>query len=152
MDDQESALKLWVVMNRAVRAIEAPLRRQVEAHGISFTEFAVLEALLHKGPMPIGDIGERVLLTSGSMTYVVDKLVKRGLVERRACESDRRVVYGDLTAAGRSLISPVFSEHAVLLAETMAGLSPAEREVTAGMLKRLGRHAQETLRADPVSS
>ena len=87
-----SALKLWVVMNRAVQSIERHLRRQVEAHGLGFTEFAVLEVLYHKGAQPIGEIGSRILLTSGSMTYVIDKLEQRGLLRRAPSATDRRRV------------------------------------------------------------
>ncbi len=142
MDEQATSLKLWVVMNRAGRAIEARLRRQVEARGLSFTEFGVLEALLHKGTLPIGEIGERVLLTSGSMTYVVDKLEKRGFIARDACPTDRRVVFARLTPEGQALIESTFAEHAALLARLMGGLTPAEQEVVAGLIKKLGLYAQ----------
>lgn len=138
-----SALKLWVVMTRAVRSIEAPLRRQVEAQGLSFTEFGVLEVLLHKGTLPIGEIGSRILLTSGSMTYVVDKLARRGLLQRRVCDSDRRVVYAELTQQGRGLIETVFREHEVLLHDLMQGLQPEEQEAASDLLKRLGLYAQQ---------
>ena len=137
-----ASLKLWVVMNRALRSIEEPLRRQVEAHGISFTEFAVLEVLLHKGPLPIGEVGSRILLTSGSMTYVIDKLERRGLLQRRACDEDRRVIYAALTAEGRGLIETVFQEHARVLQDLMGGLHPDEQHEAAELLKRLGLYAQ----------
>lgn len=136
------ALRLWVVMNRAFRSISEPLHRQVEAHGLSFTEFAVLEILLHKGPLAIGEIGERILLTSGSMTYVVDKLEKRGLLERRACAEDRRVTRAVLTPEGRTLIERVFTEHAEHIEALLAGLSAREQEQAAELLKRLGYYAQ----------
>jgi MarR family 2-MHQ and catechol resistance regulon transcriptional repressor len=141
--DTASALKLWVVMTRAVRSIEAPLRRQVEAHGLSLTEFGVLEVLLHKGTLAIGEIGSSILLTSGSMTYVVDKLAERGLLQRRACESDRRVVYAELTQQGRALIEAVFREHEVLLHDLMRGLQPEEQEAASELLKRLGLYAHQ---------
>lgn len=150
--DQETAssLKLWVVMNRALRSIEEPLRRQVEAHGISFTEFAVLEVLLHKGPLPIGEIGSRILLTSGSMTYVIDKLEQRGLIRRRACEEDRRIIYAELTELGRTLIETVFDEHAGLIRRLMQELRPAEKETAIDLLKRLGRSAETLDVANPT--
>ncbi len=138
-----SSLKLWVVMNRALRSVEKPLRRQVEAHGLSFTEFGVLEVLLHKGPLPIGEIGNRILLTSGSMTYVIDKLEQRGLIDRRACEEDRRIIYAELTEQGRTLIETVFSEHAALIRRLMQELRPAEKETVTNLLKRLGRSVAE---------
>lgn len=143
-----SSLKLWVVMNRALRSIEEPLRRQVEAHGISFTEFAVLEVLLHKGPLPIGEIGDRILLTSGSMTYVIDKLQERDLIRRRACDEDRRIIYAELTKQGRTLIETVFSEHAALIRRLLGELRPAEKETVTNLLKRLGRSAEERTAAE----
>ena len=139
----DAALKLWIVMNRALRSVEDRLRRQVEAHGLSLTEFAVLEVLLHKGVLPIGEIGGRVLRASGSMTYVIDKLEKRGLLRRRACETDRRVIHAELTPEGRALIETVFEEHEQLIRELMRGLLPEEQETAIVLLKRLGLYAQQ---------
>lgn len=136
-----SALKLWVVMNRAVRSIEEQLRPQVEAHGLSMTEFAVLEVLLHKGTLPIGEVGARVLRASGSMTYVVDKLEQRGLLARQTCPEDRRVVHAALTDAGRRLIERVFAEHAALLEQVAGELTPQEQATAVTLLKRLGLSA-----------
>lgn len=138
----DPALKLWVVLHRALRSIEDRLRVQTDAYGLSMTEFAVLEVLLHKGPLPIGEIGERVLRASGSMTYVTDKLVKRGLVARRTSDEDRRRVVAELTDAGRALIEEVFPRHAALVAELAGGLSAEEQARTAEALKRLGRYAE----------
>lgn len=147
--DPSVSLKLWVVLNRAVRSIGEHLRHQVEGHGLSITEFGVLEVLLHKGRLPIGEIGSRVLLTSGSMTYVVDKLERRGLLQRRACEDDRRVIHAELSAEGRALIEVVFAEHAALLDELMNGLSHEERATAAELVKRLGLHAQAAVPSLP---
>ena len=143
--DAETAvsLKLWVVMNRALRSIEDALRRQVEGHGLSMTEFAVLEVLLHKGALPIGEVGDRVLRTSGSMTYVLDKLQQRGLLRRRACEEDRRVLYVELTPDGQGLIEPVFTEHAALLRALMSSLDTEEQQAATDLLRRLGLSVQE---------
>lgn len=145
-----SSLKLWVVMTRAQRSIEEPLRQQVEKHGISFTEFGVLEVLLHKGPLPIGEIGSRILLTSGSMTYVIDKLQDRDLIRRRACDEDRRIIYAELTEQGRSLIETVFAEHAALIRRLMEELEPAEKETATDLLKRLGHSAEEQEMEEPT--
>src|SRR6267378_6266154 len=76
--------------------------------GLSLTEFAVLEVLHHKGPLRLGEIRDRILLTGASTTYVVKKLEARGLMRRRACGEDSRVVFGELTAKGRALIEEVF--------------------------------------------
>lgn len=138
-----TSLKLWVVMTRALGSIEERLEQQVQAHGLSLTEFGVLEVLLHKGHLPIGEIGSRILLTSGSMTYVIDKLERRGLIERRACETDRRVVHADLTPDGRSLMAVVFPEHAELIRRLMGGLQLHEQEVAIDLLRRLGHYASQ---------
>ena len=137
------SLKLWVVLNRAVNAVSDRLQQQVESHGLSFTEFAVLEVLYHKGVLPLGAIGEKVLLTSGSVTYVVDKLENRGLLQRLACPEDRRVVHADLTDEGRILMDRVFPEHAETLDAAMGGLSVKDRQTAIGLIKRLGLYAQE---------
>lgn len=137
------SLKLWVVINRALHSVEERLRRQVESHELSMTEFAVLEVLLHKGALPIGEVGERVLRTSGSMTYVLDKLQRRGLIRRRACNHDRRVLYVELTEGGRQLIEPVFAEHAALVRDLMSVLTPAEQQTATEWLKRIGLGVQE---------
>lgn len=138
-----AALRLWVIMNRALHSLEERLHEQVEAQGLSMTEFAVLEVLLHKGALPIGDVGERVLLTSGSMTYVIDKLEERGLLQRRRCEEDRRIQYVELTEEGRARIEEVFPEHAALIRDLMAGLTLEEKREAADFLKRVGLSAQE---------
>lgn len=145
MDDQsaEAALKLWVVMNRARNSILNALEKQVEAHGLTFTEFAALEVLLHKGMLPIGEVGQRVLLSSGSMTYVIDKLERRDLIQRKACPEDRRIIYADLTESGRSLIEEVFAEHAELIRKLMSGIPDHYIEQTAIALRRLGLYADE---------
>ncbi len=137
-----SSLKLWVVLNRAQRSIEDPLRQQVESHGLSFSEFAVLEVLLNKGALPISEVGDHVLLTSGSMTYVVDKLEERDLLRRRRCEEDRRIIHAELTEQGRTMIEEIFSEHAALINDLTDGLSAEETETLTTLLKRLGKSAE----------
>lgn len=141
---KDRALKLWVVMNRAEKSIEKHLREQVESRGLSFTEFAVLEVLLHRGTLPIGEIGDRILLTSGSMTYVMNKLENRGLILRRECASDRRVIYAELTKAGKDLIRRVFAEHEQLLSTLSEGLTTEELDEATRLMKRLGLHAENS--------
>lgn len=139
--DRRRALQVWIALNRAQHAIDAPLRRQVDAHGLTMKEFAVLEVLLHKGPLPVGEVGERVLLTSGSMTYVLDKLEADGLVQRQADPDDGRVQQVTLTDAGRTLINEVFPEHARRLQSLMDALSTPEKETLFRLLHRLRNSA-----------
>lgn len=144
-ESADTALKLFVVLSRAQRAIAEHTRRDQERHGLGATEFAVLEALYHKGPLLVGEVGSRILLTSGSTTYVVDKLEQRGLVRRRPCESDRRALYVELTGEGKALIARIFPEHARAVEAAVAGLSLAEQRTVTRLLKRLGRAAQDSL-------
>lgn len=134
-----SALKLWVVLSRAFRAMATVAQRDVDAHGLHLSEFAVLEALYHKGPLSLSDLRDRVLLTSGSTTHLVDKLVSRGLIERRSCPEDRRVCYAALTPEGTEVIRSIFPAHADAITRAMDGLTPEERRITTALLKRLGK-------------
>jgi MarR family transcriptional regulator, 2-MHQ and catechol-resistance regulon repressor len=137
-----AALKLWVVLARAYRSMLERARRDIEGRGLGMSEFAVLEALYHKGAMPLGRVSELILLTSGSTTYIADKLEKRGLIVRRSGQEDRRVVYAEITDAGRALIERIFPGHAAAMRDAMSGLDPAEMRQAVALLKRLGKGAQ----------
>ncbi|HSM34794.1 MAG TPA: MarR family transcriptional regulator [Longimicrobiales bacterium] len=143
------ALKLWVVLARAAAALEEHDKASVAAHGLTRGEFAVLEALLHKGPMLLRDVRSRILVSSGGITYLVDRLAEQGLVERRICPSDRRAFYVHLTDAGRSMIEEVFPPHARRIRAALAGLSAAEQRRATDLLRKLGRYAAETPPALP---
>src|SRR5438128_12358414 len=105
-------LKLWIVLARAFDAVNRHSRASIARFGLGTTEFGVLEVLYHKGELPVCEVQRRILVESSSTTYVVDKLVKRGLVRRRHSGTDRRVVLLTLTSAGRRLIQRIFRPHA----------------------------------------
>lgn len=134
----QQALHLFVVLARCCNSVMEQTRQDIVQYGLSVSEFAVLELLYHKGPTPLGVVAERVLLTSGSMTYVIDQLEKQGLVQRIACPKDRRRMYADLTEAGRVKIAAIFPGHAERIRQIMAALSPQEQEQAASLLKQLG--------------
>jgi MarR family 2-MHQ and catechol resistance regulon transcriptional repressor len=142
-EDTAAALKLWVVLSRAQRAIGERARREIERQGLRPTEFGVLEALYHKGPLTLGQVGERVLVTSGSVTPVADKLEQRGLIQRRISSEDRRVCYAELTETGRELVGRIFPDHAEVIRGAMEGLTVEEKRIATALLRRLGRHAAE---------
>jgi MarR family 2-MHQ and catechol resistance regulon transcriptional repressor len=142
-EDTAAALKLWVVLNRAYRAVAEHVRREVDRQGLRPTEFAVLEALYHKGPLTLGQIGESVLVTSGSVTPVADKLEQRSLIQRRISSEDRRVCYAELTVAGRELMGAIFPDHAEVIRGAMEGLTVEEKRIATALLRRLGLHAAE---------
>ena len=138
---QERALKLFVVLTRASNALHRKLNERIDLHDLTLTEFGILEALYHKGPLLLGDVQRKILLSSGGVTYTVDRLAEKGLVERRECASDRRARYAALTPKGEALISEIFPSHADQITELMSVLSSKEQGELVDLLKRLGLSA-----------
>ena len=141
--DDEPALHLWVVLARAFRAIEAHAAADAARHELTLAEFGILEALWHKGPLLLGELGQTILVSSGGITFLVDRLEGRGLVAREECEEDRRARYAVLTREGERLVQRIFPEHAERLRTVLAGLEAAQLQQAAEMLTQLGRHAAE---------
>jgi MarR family 2-MHQ and catechol resistance regulon transcriptional repressor len=136
-----TALKLFVVLNRALTAIQAHALADIEANELTEGEFAILEALYHKGPLLLGDLQRRILVSSGGTTFLVDRLEKRGLVERQLCPSDRRARYAVLTPEGTALIGRIFPAHAEAIRRAMSGLGLADQRTAIALLKTLGVEA-----------
>ncbi len=141
----ESGVHLWLILMKAHEALWRHAVRQIQARGLGFSDFAVLEVLLHKGPTPVNEIGRRVRLTSGSITAAIDRLERKALVERQGDPADRRTRMVHLTPAGRNLISSAFADHAEAMERATAGLTPEERAQASALLKKLGRYAQTRL-------
>lgn len=136
-----TALRLWITLSRAHAAIAAHSQDDIREAGLSIGEFAVLELLFHKGPTLLGDIQRGVLVSSGGITFLVDRLAAKGLVERQDCPTDRRARYAALTSRGEELLSRIFPRHAQRIVDAVAGLDAREQQVTADLLKRLGTAA-----------
>ncbi|HTX38036.1 MAG TPA: MarR family winged helix-turn-helix transcriptional regulator [Bryobacteraceae bacterium] len=138
-----SGVHLWLVVWRAYDALRHHAVRHIESLGIGLSDFAVLELLLHKGPTPVNRIGTQVRLTSGSITTAVDRLERRGLVERRNDPEDRRSRVVHLTETGRRMIACAFADHEKAMERATAALTPAERGQAVELLKKLGLGAVE---------
>jgi MarR family transcriptional regulator, 2-MHQ and catechol-resistance regulon repressor len=130
-------------MMKAFHAVNGYAARSFQSHGLGDSDFRVLEALLHKGPLPVNTIGPKVFLTPGSISAAVDRLYEKGLVTRTESGTDRRVRVVDLTPKGRDLISTMFSVHAKDMEKLAEILTPTERAQLVKALKRLGKHAAE---------
>lgn len=143
--EQQGALAthLHLVLWRAAKAVEDVAYRSIEATGWCRSDFAVLEALLHKGEMPVNTLGKRVLLTSGSITTAVDRLEKRALVIRRQSPDDGRVCLVRLSAKGRRAIKKAFAEHEQTLAASMAKISSKQKSELIDALRSLGKSVAE---------
>src|SRR5512145_1149949 len=135
---RKDALKLWIVLSRAYVAVRRPLEESLAGSDLTEGEFGVLEALLHKGPLILGDLQRKILVSSGGVTYLVDRLEKRGLVERRPCEGDKRSRYAALTVRGESFVKRIFPEHAEAIRGAMEGLGETEQRIAVSLLRRLG--------------
>lgn len=139
-DEIELSLKLFIVLSRAHRKINDSANKSIAEFNLNPTEFAVLELLYHKGNQPLQHIGEKILIASGSITYVVDKLEKKGLVVRNPCSADRRVIYAEITDSGNTLMNEIFPIHEQFLHEQMSDLSNEEKNFLIHLLKKIGYH------------
>src|ERR1700712_4765852 len=103
--------RLWIVLARAHRSLASYVEACIATEGLCLSDFMVLEVLLHKGPMTISEIGEKVLLANASMTSAVDRLEQKSLVVRQSTDTDRRIRIVDLTKQGRAFISDLYARH-----------------------------------------
>jgi MarR family 2-MHQ and catechol resistance regulon transcriptional repressor len=140
---ETTGVHLWLVLWKAYQALLCHAERHIHSLGLGFSDFAVLEVLLHKGPAPVNRIGELVHLTSGSITAAIDRLERKSLVARGADPADRRARVVHLTEAGRTLIECAFRDHALAMETAASGLSAAERGAAVALLKKLGLSARE---------
>ena len=145
-----TALKLFVVLTRAAWAVGEVAKADIARHDLTPAEFGILEALHHKGPLLLGDLQKRILVSSGGVTFLIDRLVKRGFAERQACPNDRRARYAALTKQGTQLMRSIFPVHAAAIRNAMGGLNATEQREAARLLKALGVEAQRLAEGTPA--
>ncbi|HEY1494840.1 MAG TPA: MarR family transcriptional regulator [Candidatus Solibacter sp.] len=132
---------VWLVMMKAMRALTRYAAAGIEVTGLGLSDFAVLEVLLHKGPLPVNTIGPIVDLTPGSISIAVDRLFAKGLVSRVESTEDRRVRMVALTPRGEDLIVPAFRKHSGQMRRVFSELSADELRCLDMALKKVGRRA-----------
>lgn len=142
-DDRELALKLFVALSRAYRTVMDRAVKDMRRHGLSANEFPVLELVYRKGRVPLQQTGEKILLTSGDITYTIDKLEGKGLICRIPCKEDRRVIFAEITETGRNRMEQLFPSRAEAIWRIMRGLSPEEKETAIRLVRKLGLAAGE---------
>ena len=133
-----TALNTYVKMMRAVESLTARVHRHLSSVGLTVSQFGVLEALYHLGPLSQREIGQKILRSSGNITLVIDNLEKRGLVRRERRSSDRRYFIVHLTDEGTKLIRRIFPPHAAVIANEMNVLSVTEQKTLGKLCKKLG--------------
>src|ERR1700761_444055 len=132
---------VWLVMMKAMRALTRYAAAGIEETGLGLSDFGVLEALLHKGPLPVNTIGPAVDLTAGSISIAVNRLVEKGLVSRVESAEDRRVRIVALTPRGKTLIVSAFRKHSGQMKRVFSELSPEELRDLEVALKKIGKRA-----------
>ena len=132
---------VWLVMMKAMRALTRYAAAGIDETGLGLTDFGILEALLHKGPLPVNTIGPIVDLTPGSISIAVDRLFAKGLVSRIESGEDRRVRIVALTPRGKDLIVPAFRKHSGQMRKAFCELSPEKLRGLETALKKVGKRA-----------
>lgn len=136
--DQERGLRLWIALARCYATYAKAVACRVQEYGLTTPQFGIMEALHHLGPLSLGELADKLLVTGGNVTYVMDRLEEQGLVVRERSPDDRRIVQAKLTPKGKSLITEVFPGHAAFIGELSSHLEPAEQEQLRALLKKLG--------------
>lgn len=108
------------------QAFEAYSAAHIRALGLTPPQFDIIATLGNTSGMTATELGEKTLITKGTLTGVVDRLTERGWVERAAHDSDRRCQIVRLTQSGEALFEKTFPAHMAHLAACFAGASAAE--------------------------
>ena len=138
-EDQERALRVWIALARCYATFAKAVAGKIAEYGLTTPQFGVLEALYHLGPLSLGELADKLLVTGGNVTYVMDRLEQQGLVYRDRTDADRRVVVARLTDEGRALVESRFPEHATFIQELVSHLEPDEQAELRRLLKKLGK-------------
>ena len=140
--DEIRALDTWIKLTRAVDSFGARLADTGTCAKVTITQFGVLEALHHLGPLRQGEISAKLLRSGGNITLVVDNLEDRGLVRHDLAVNNRRVVTVSLTEAGETLIAELFPQHVRAIVEEMRVLTADEQETLGRLCRKLGKKLQ----------
>lgn len=137
------ALNAFIKLIRAAESVSGRVNRHLDEVNLTVSQFGVLEALLHLGPMCQKDLAQRLLKTGGNLTLVIDNLEKRQLVKRERDPSDRRQIYVHLTRSGEELINDIFPRHVAAVVEDLKILNPLEQEQLDCLCRKLGQQERD---------
>ncbi|MGL5805522.1 MAG: MarR family winged helix-turn-helix transcriptional regulator [Xenococcaceae cyanobacterium] len=137
------ALNAFIKLIRAAESVSGRVNRHLDEVNLTVSQFGVLEALLHLGPMCQKDLAQRLLKTGGNLTLVIDNLEKRQLVKRERDSSDRRQIYVHLTRSGEELINNIFPRHVAAVVKDLKILNPLEQEQLDRLCRKLGQQERD---------
>ena len=135
---EKSALEVYIKLSRAAEAVNTRINQHLKAENLTVSQFGVLEAIYHLGPMHQNRLAEKILKSTGNLTLVIDNLEKRGLVTRKRDPEDRRCITIDLTNSGRKLIEQLFPRHVAIVVKEIGALTRAEQTQLAALCRKLG--------------
>ncbi|HSG07915.1 MAG TPA: MarR family transcriptional regulator [Longimicrobiales bacterium] len=136
--EQERALRLWIALARCYSTFARSISSKVHEYGLTTPQFGILEALYHLGPLSLGDLANKLLVTGGNVTYVMDRLEEQGLVYRQRSPEDRRIIQAKLTDKGHAVMAGVFPGHVAFVESLCGTLDAEEQESLRALLKKLG--------------
>lgn len=139
------SLKAFVVMMKASKTLEETVKKDIVDHGMKTSDFAILEALYHKGRQTIKQISEAVLINTGSITYVIDKLEKNDLLRRSNCKDDRRVIHIEITEKGTQVMNEIFPKHQARIEEIFSDIPEEHKRILIDTVKTIGKKAGKTI-------
>ena len=138
-NEEERALRLWIALARCYVTFSRAVACKVAEYDLTAPQFGVLEALYHLGPLSLGELAEKLLVTGGNVTYVMDRLESQDLVARERSGDDRRVVRAHLTSKGRATMEGVFPGHVDFIRSLVGELDPKDQDTLRDLLKSLGK-------------
>ncbi len=136
------SLKAFVVIMKASKTLEELVKKDIAAHGMKISDFAILEALYHKGRQTIKQISEAVLINTGSITYIIDKLEKNDYLQRIYCKEDRRVVYIEITSKGNDLMNEIFPLHQKMIESLFTDITEENKRMLIDTVKIIGKKGE----------
>jgi len=149
LPEERAALDAYIKLWRAAHAVEVAANRHLGAHGLTVSQFGVIEALHHLGPLSQRQLAGKILRSSGNLTMVIDNLERADLVRRERDAQDRRVMNVFLTPRGEALVTRVLPDHVRGIREVFAGLTPEELGQLAALTRKLGRGLADREEAGP---
>jgi MarR family 2-MHQ and catechol resistance regulon transcriptional repressor len=132
------ALNTWVKLARAFSTVNKKSGENIRTFGLTQPQFSVIEALGHLGPLKVGELCNKMLVSGGNMTLVLDNLEKLNYIERIHSKDDRRAIDIQLTKNGKKMFNKIFEDHAAFITKTISAISVKDQEDLSKLLKKLG--------------